>query len=115
MINTEYQIYDLETSIVRHAAAVGKPFIFIRSYGWNHSDDVEKINKSMEIYKTILPLDLYTMLFQSEWNIIELESMSDIMTFLEDSFPKSQSSVEKEVYIFYALYNEQGQLILSNE
>ena len=78
-------------------------------------DDVEKINKSIEIYKTILPLDLYTMLFQSEWNIIELESMSDIMTFLEDFFPKSQTSVEKEMYIFYALYNEQGQLILSNE
>lgn len=116
MINQNYQIYDLETSIGRHVALRGVPMIYIRAYGWNNTDDVAKINESREIYKGILPLDLWTQMDQSEYNLIELESLDGVVDFLEDSFPESQATcTEPAQYIFYALYNELGQVIESNE
>jgi hypothetical protein len=52
----------------------------------------------------------------SEYNLIELESLDGVVDFLEDSFPESQATcTEPSQYIFYALYNELGQIIESNE
>lgn len=115
MNNTEYQIYDLQTFIGRYAALAGKPLIYFRVYGWNNSTDVSAINSSIELYESILPVD-FTILFKdSEYLIVEMDSLVEAETFLLDNFPKTQADVPKEQYIFYALYNEQGQVILDNE
>jgi hypothetical protein len=116
MINQNYLIYDLTTSIGRHVALRGVPMIFIRSYGWNNTSDVDKINESRELYKGVLPLDLWMEMDRSEYNLIELESLDGVVDFLGDSFPESQAScTEPSQYVFYALYNDQGQIIESNE
>ena len=99
--------------------------VFLRAYGWNNSTDTVKINASMDLYKEIIPLDVWTSMHTGEFNVIELDNLSDdsttgytiddVMDFLEEAFPPNQASVEKEVYVFYAVYNASGQVILSNE
>lgn len=115
MDNTEYQIYDLQTFIGRYAALAGKPLIYFRVYGWNNSTDVDAINASIALYESILPID-FTILFKdSEHLIVEMDSILEAEKFLTDNFPETQAGVPKEQYIFYALYNDQGQVILDNE
>jgi hypothetical protein len=115
MNNTEYQIYNLETFIGRYAMLSGKPLIFFRVYGWNNSTDIDAINASMTLYNEILPLDFTTLFRDSEYLVVEMDKLVEAQQFLLDSFPLRQTDVPKEQYIFYALYNEQGQVILSNE
>ncbi|AOV58540.1 hypothetical protein T040910_035 [Synechococcus phage S-CAM3] len=115
MDNTEYQIYNLETFIGRYAALANKPLIFFRVYGWNNSTDVDAINASMTLYEDILPLDFTTLFKDSEYLVVEMESIIEAEQFLLDNFPQTQADVPKEQYIFYALYNDLGQVILSNE
>jgi len=115
MNNTEYQIYDLQTFIGRYAALVGKPLIFFHVYGWNNSTDIDAINASMNLYSEILPLDFTTLFRDSEYLIVEMESIDEAEAFLSDNFPSRQIDVPKEEYIFYALYNDKGQVILDNE
>ena len=115
MDNIQYQLYDLQTFIGRYAALTGKPLVYFRVYGWNNSTDVDAINASMELYSSILPLDYTTVFKDSEHVVLELEEMGDIMNFLQDNFPAQQAGTPKEQYIFYALYNDEGQVILANE
>ncbi len=115
MNNTEYQIYDLQTFIGRYAALAGKPLIFFRVYGWNNSTDVDAINSSIELYEGMLPLDFTTLFRDSEYLVVEMESILEAEKFLLDNFPLTQEGTPKEQYIFYALYNDQGQVIMDNE
>jgi len=115
MNNTEYQIYDLQTFIGRYAALAGKPLIFFRVYGWNNSTDVDAINSSIELYESMLPLDFTTLFKDSEYLVVEMESILEAEKFLLDNFPLRQEGTPTEQYIFYTLYNDQGQVIMDNE
>ena len=116
-ISTEFQMYDLESVLGKYAAKVQKPCVFIRTTGWNDSSDVDKINESKAVYQDTVPSDMYTQMINGEWHIMELDELADIETFLTDTFPTSQAQVAStpEMYVFYALYNDQGQIIASNE
>ena len=115
MDNVEYQLYDLQTFIGRYAALAGKPLVFFRVYGWNNSTDVDAINASIALYDGMLPVDYMILFKDSEYVVLELEEMGDIMNFLQDNFPPQQEGTPTEQYIFYALYNAEGQVILDNE
>jgi hypothetical protein len=54
---------------------------------------------------------------QSEYVVVELERLDQgVLDYFDDNFPDSQASVANpEMYVFYALYNDLGQLIASNE
>ena len=116
-ISTDYQVYDLETAIGKYAAKIQQPVLFLRTTGWSNSSDVDKINASRAIYANTVPADIYNQLINGEWHVTVLDEMSDIQQFLIDTFPESQAQVASnpEMYIFYALYNDQGQVIDSNE
>ena len=116
-ISTNYQVYDLETAIGKYAAKIQQPVLFLRTTGWNNSSDVDKINASKAIYADTVPADMYTQLVNGEWHVTVLDEMSDIQQFLDDTFPASQAQVvdDPEMYIYYALFNDQGQVIDSNE
>lgn len=114
-MNNDYQIFALESYIEQTAISLGKAVVFLRSYGWNHSTNIDKINESMDVYKELLPLDMFLALKQSEFVFLVIEDISDAMEFFEDTFPKSQSECEPEFYIFYSIVNELGQTVLSNE
>lgn len=111
---TNYEILFFEHFIGETAKQLGKPVIYLRSYGWNQSKDVDKINASMELYKDILPIDIFTSLQQSEFVFLFPEDLEQALIFCEDSFPDDQADCELEQYIHYSLYNDQGQLIASN-
>jgi hypothetical protein len=115
MDNVEYQLYDLQTFIGRYAALAKKPLVYFRVYGWNNSTDVDAINSSIAIYNEMLPVDYMILFKDSEHVVLELEEMGDVMNFLQDSFPAQQEGTPTEQYIFYALYNDEGQVILDNE
>ncbi len=116
-ISTNYQVYDLETAVGNYAAKIQKPVLFLRTTGWSNSNDVDKINASKAIYADTIPTDMYTQLVNGEWHVTVLDELSDIQQFVTDTFPESQAQVASnpEMYIFYALYNDQGQVIDSNE
>lgn len=115
MDNLEYQLYDLQTFIGRYAALAGKPLVYFRVYGWNNSTNVDAINSSIALYNDTLPVDYMVLFKDSEHVVLELEEMGDVMNFLQDSFPAQQEGTPTEQYIFYALYNTEGQVILDNE
>tara|TARA_B100001250_G_scaffold82181_1_gene67815 strand:+ start:2888 stop:3244 length:357 start_codon:yes stop_codon:yes gene_type:complete len=116
-ISTNYQVYDLETAVGNYAAKIQQPVLFLRTTGWSNSNDVDKINASKAIYADTIPTDMYTQLVNGEWHVTVLDELSDIQQFVTDTFPESQAQVASnpEMYIFYALYNDQGQVIDSNE
>ena len=116
-ISTNYQVYDLETAIGRYAASIKQPVLFLRTTGWSNSNDVDKINASRAIYINTVPTDMYNQLITGEWHVTVLDELSDIQQFLTDTFPESQAQVadDPEMYIYYALFNDQGQVIDSNE
>jgi hypothetical protein len=69
----------------------------------------------MEFYKGIIPLDIFTSLKNSEFCFVEVNDINEASEFLEYNFPESQESCTTlENYIHYSLYNEQGQIVLSN-
>lgn len=114
-MNSDYQIYHLDNFIENYARMLGKPVIYIRTYGWNNSNDVEKINQSMDFYKNILPTDIFNSMKQTEFLFVEVDDIVEADQFLDSNFPESQSDVAyPELYVHYSLCNEQGQIIASN-
>lgn len=115
-LHANYEIDYLTDFIGDAAQRRESAVIFLRSTGWNRSTDVDAINASMEFYKTILPLDIWTALHQSEFSFIVCDDIEEAMEFCEDAFPSSQTSVTTpENYIFYAVYSPNGQILVSNE
>ena len=114
-MNTEYQIFHFDNFIENYAKMLGKPVIYIRTYGWNNSSNVDKINESMDFYKEILPLDIFNSMKQTEFLFVEVDDIAEADEFLDSNFPKSQSDVGyPELYVHYSLSNELGQIISSN-
>ncbi len=115
-MNTDYEVLYFDNFIGKYAAAIGKPVVYLRATGWNNSTNVDAINASYDLYKDILPLDLWTTLKNSELVFMEVEDITDTLNFLNNDFPESQATTATpENYIFYALYNAEGQIIASNE
>lgn len=115
-MNSNYDIFYFDNFIERYAALKGRAVVYFRSYGWNHSTNVDAINASREFYKGILPLDIWTALDNSEFAFMEVDDLEEVFEWLDGNFPASQATTTTpENYIHYSLYNAQGQLILSNE
>jgi len=110
----DYETLYLANFIEKSVELIGKPVIYLRSYGWNNSTDVEKINQSMDVYKSMLPVDMFDALHQSEFVFLVLEDIEEAIQFCEDTFPKDQASCEKEFYIHFSIMNELGQTVYSN-
>lgn len=106
----------MDNFIEKYAIAKNKAVIYFRSYGWNNSDNVDAINDSMSFYEEILPKDIFSILSKTEFAFAEVEDVVQAVEFLRDNFPKTQDECQiPEYYIHYSLYNDQGQIILSNE
>jgi len=114
MLNATYDSMYFEDLIEEYAKSNNKCVVYLRSYGWNNSDNVERINQSMEIYKNILPLDIFTALTQSEFVFVTLDGEQQAMDFFDDVLPESQASCDKEDYIHFTIFNSLGQKIASN-
>lgn len=110
----EYDTLHLANFIEKSVQLIGKPVVYMRSYGWNNSTDVDKINQSMDVYKQMLPVDMFNALHDSEFVFLILEDIEEAIQFFGDTFPKSQSECEKEYYIHFSIINEIGQTIYSN-
>lgn len=114
-MNTDYEVFYFDNFIERYAAEKNKAVIYFRAYGWNNSSNIDAINESMDLYRNILPLDLFTALHNSEYVFVEVDDINEAMEFLETNFPVSQeTTATPEKYIHFTLYNSQGQSILSN-
>ena len=114
MIVSNYNCVYFEDMLSKYVSVIAKPLIYIRSYGWNNTNDVEKINASMEIYKNLLPLDLYVTMTQSEFSFIEIDNIEEAIEFCEDSFPESSTACDPESYVQYMVYNDKGQVVANN-
>lgn len=114
MLNSNYECMYFQDIIENYAVSNEKCVVYLRSYGWNNSDNVERINQSMDIYSNILPLDIFTALQQSEFVFISIDSIQEAIDFFDDVLPESQASCDKEDYIHYTIYNSLGQVIVNN-
>lgn len=115
MRNTLYKIYDLTALCQQHARNLEKEIVYFRAYGWHNSTDVDKINESMDVYRTVLPTDIFSELHESEYAIMEVDNLIETMDFLGENLPESQANCTKEYYIHYTIFNSIGQIIASNE
>jgi len=113
-MNSEYEVYFFQNFIEKYAKTANKAVVYIRTYGWNHGKDIEKINNSMDTYSELLPLDMMTVMKNSEFVFIEVDDINEAMEFFQDNFPENQENCELEYYVHFSLYNSSGQLILSN-
>ena len=111
MIVSNYNCVYFEDMVAKYVTMLGKPVIYIRSYGWNNTTDVEKIQTSMEIYKNLLPLDLYVTISQCEFSFVEIENIEEAIEFCE---PLDPEKCEPESYIQYTVFNVQGQVVANN-
>ena len=114
MIVSEYNCIYFEDMVSKYTTMLGKPVIYIRSYGWNNSENVDKINESMDLYRSTLPPDLFTAMYQCEFSFMEIDDAEEAIQFCEDSFPESMEKCELEYYLHYSVYNAQGQIVASN-
>ena len=110
-----YDVFYLENFIERYVASNNKSLIYMRSTGWNKCSDVDAINASYELYKDLLPTDLWTALKNSEFVFIEVHDLVEAEEFLTSNFPEDQASCTRpEDYIHFTLFNAAGQTILAN-
>ena len=115
-LHANYTIDYLQDFIGASAKMQEKTIIFLRSTGWNSSSDVDAINASRNLYKTRMELDVWTGLDQSEYVFIVCDNTEEALEYCEDLFPSSKEACSRpEDYIFYAVYNPQGQLLADNE
>ena len=115
-MNTNYEVFYFDNFLEKYALAKGKAVVMLRSYGWNNSSNVDAINASYELYKDILPGDMWDALKNSEYVFMEVDDMDDTLLFLESNLPDSQAATTTpENYIFYSLCTAQGQIIANNE
>ena len=115
-MNSSYDAFYLDNFIENYAVLKGKAVVYLRSTGWNASSDVDAINASQELYKDILPPDLWTLLKNSEHVFAEVDDFDDMLNFLESNLPSSQASTTTpENYIFYSIANSDGQIVATNE
>lgn len=114
MIISEYNSIYFDDMVAKYVNMLGKPIIFIRAYGWNNCKDLQKIEQSKEIYKNSLPLDIYTTMEQCEFSVIEINDLEEAIEFCEDNFPESSDKCESEFYVYYKVFNAQGQVVASN-
>lgn len=99
----------------KYARLIEKPIIFVRTVGWNGPNlNEEKVLESKEIYKNLLPLDIYTCISETESSVIEIDSIEEAISEIGDIFPENKDSCEKESYIYFAIFNVEGQLIINN-
>lgn len=110
-----YQVHQFQTIIEDYVKAKSLPHLFVRVVGPNKCKDVDKLNEVYSLYRNLLPYDVFTAIFNSEFFIIEFENIEEGIRFLEDSFPNSPTDGDPDYYIFGALYNAEGQLVFSNE
>lgn len=113
-MNTNYSVYFFENFIEKYAIATGKAVAYIRTYGWNNGKDIDKINQSIEVYSQNLPPDMITVMKNSEFIFVEIDDIDVAMRFFEDNFPENQQDCDLEFYVHFSLYNNQGQIVLSN-
>lgn len=115
-MNTNYDVFYFDNFIENYAALKGRAILYLRSYGWNNSTNVDAINASYSTYEDILPLDIWTALKQSEYVFLEVDDIQETLNFVEASFPASQATTTTpENYIYWSLVNSSGQIIANNE
>jgi hypothetical protein len=114
MIVSEYNCVYFEDMVAKYVTMLGKPVIFIRTYGWNNYTDQEKIQQSKDLYKSTLPLDMYTTMEQCEFSVVEIDDIEEAIEFCEDNFPESSDKCEPEFYVQYQVFNVLGQVVANN-
>ena len=110
----KYESFQFDEIISNYAKNIEKPFVFIRASGPHSITDVELANKTFALYKDILPLEIYTVLFNSEIFFLSFDNIENALEFCEDYFPESQTKCSSEEYVHYSIYNPEGQLVFSN-
>jgi len=115
MIVSDYNCLYFEDMLGKYARLIKTPIIFVRTVGWNDpNSNVEKVLESKEIYKNLLPLDVYTCITETEFSIIEIDDIEEAISEIGGIFPENKDSCERELYIYFAIFNAEGQLIISN-
>lgn len=115
-MNNNYDVFYFDNFLERYAALKGKDLLYLRSYGWNNTTDIEAINESYTVYQSILPADMWNALKQSEHVFVEVDDLNDTLDFVETSFPQSQATTTTQAnYIYWCLVNKEGQIIGNNE
>jgi len=110
-----YDAMDFSEFIQSYISFSKKPFVFIRAVGPHSTNDVDVANQVFNLYKEILDNEMYTMIFNNEFVFVNFDSVEEALNYCEDRFPETQKTCPKEQFVYYAVYNSEGQVIDSND
>lgn len=84
---------------------------------WKYSNDVSIINGAWDFYKDKMPLEIYTMIKNSDWGFLKFPNFDLAIAHAEMYFPyRSQiNAVNPKFMIDCMIYDEEGKLAWTNE
>jgi hypothetical protein len=110
-----YDAMEFSEFIESYISLAKTPLVFIRVTGPQSLNDADKANEVFNLYKQILDLEMYNLIFNNEFIFVKFETVEEAIQYCEDHFPESQSTCPPEQFIYYAVYNSEGQVIVSND
>lgn len=90
------------------------PTVLIRGVGPHNEADPEKSKAAFEVYKNILPTEVYTAFSQDEFITVSFNAVEEALDFCDDNFPVNKDKCPPEQYVQVWVYNESGELLFSN-
>lgn len=111
----DYDAMDFSEFIESYISIKKKPLVYIRACGPHSTNDADLANQVFNLYKQILDTEMYTLMFNSEFIFVHFDTVEQAIEYCEDHFPKSQKTCPKEQFVYYAVYNSQGEILESND
>lgn len=90
------------------------PTVLIRGVGPHNEVDSEKSKAAFELYKNMLPDEVYVAFSQDEFITVSFNTSEEAIDFCEDNFPVNKDKCPSSQYVQVWAYNESGELLYSN-
>jgi len=92
---------------------VKTPTVLVRSIG-PYQTDAETKQKVFNLYKNILPDEVYVAFIQDEFITVSFDTTEEAVEFCEDHFPLVNKECPSEQYVKVWVYNQNGEIVYSN-
>jgi len=111
----DYQLFGTEDYLgilEKYVQGLNRPVIIVEKVGINNSTNEEKINEAYDLYKNLLPIEVFAALKQEKIFSVLFHSNGLAEDFARDFFPLKKT--DDEIYVKVMVFNNSGQLMYDN-
>lgn len=112
----DYQLFGTEDYfgiLESYVRGLNRPVLIVEKVGINNSEDQEKIDAAYELYKQILPVEIFAALKQEKIFSVLFHSNGLAEDFARDMFPAKKT--DDEIYVKVLYFNNNGELLYDNQ